>query len=101
MLELIYAGTNLIIQHKNNMINIILWIVFGAIAGWLASIIMKTNAEQGSVMNIIVGVIGAVIGGYIMNTFGSAGVTGFNLYSLIVSVVGAVILLAIVKMVRR
>ena len=48
------------------MINIITWIIFGALAGWLASIIMKTNAEQGAVANIIIGIIGAFLGGFIM-----------------------------------
>lgn len=80
---------------------IILWIVFGALAGWIASMIMKTDAQQGAVGNIIVGVVGAVIGGYLMSTFGQTGVTGFNVYSLLVAVVGAVILLAIVNMFRR
>jgi uncharacterized membrane protein YeaQ/YmgE (transglycosylase-associated protein family) len=47
------------------VLNLILWIIFGAIAGWLASIIMRTNAEQGAVANVIVGIIGALIGGWI------------------------------------
>ena len=66
--------------------NILVWIIFGAIAGWLASIIMGRNAQMGAIANIIVGVIGAVIGGFIMTAFGSAGVNGFNLYSMIVAV---------------
>lgn len=77
---------------------ILLWIVFGAIAGWLASIIMNTDAEQGTVLNIIVGIVGAVIGGFIFQSFGEAGVTGFNLYSLLVACVGAVVLLGILKL---
>jgi len=80
---------------------IILWIILGALAGWIASIIMKNNAEQGAVGNIIVGIVGAVIGGYLMSMFGQEGVTGFNLYSLLVSIVGAVVLLAIVNAFRR
>ncbi len=80
---------------------IILWIIFGALAGWIASMIMKTDSEQGPVLNIVVGIIGAVLGGFLMNTFGQSGVSGFNLYSLIVAIVGAVVLLAIVKAVRR
>jgi uncharacterized membrane protein YeaQ/YmgE (transglycosylase-associated protein family) len=80
---------------------ILLWIIFGAIAGWIASIIMKTDAQQGAVGNIVVGVIGAVIGGWAMSFFGQAGVTGFNIYSLIVAVIGSVILLAIVNAFRR
>ncbi len=83
------------------LLNIILWIVFGALVGWIASIIMKTDAQQGSLMNIIVGIIGAVLGGWIMNVFGQQGVTGFNLYSFIVALVGAIVLIAIVRAVRR
>lgn len=80
---------------------IILWIVFGALAGWLASLIMKTNAQQGPLLNIIVGIIGAVVGGFIMNMVGQAGVSGFNLYSLLVAIGGAIVLIAIVRAVRR
>lgn len=80
---------------------IILWIIFGALTGWIASLIMKTDAQQGPFLNIAVGVIGAVIGGYIMNLLGQPGVTGFNLYSFIVSILGAIVLIAIVRAVRR
>ncbi len=80
---------------------IILWIIFGALAGWIASMIMKTDSQQGPVLNIVVGIIGAVLGGFLMNTFGQAGVSGFNLYSLLVAIVGAIVLLAIVKAVRK
>ena len=79
----------------------IIWIVFGALAGWIASMIMKTNGQQGLLLDIIVGIVGAVLGGWIMSMFGEGGVDGFNLYSFIVAVLGAVVLLAIVKMVRR
>lgn len=80
---------------------IILWIIFGALVGWIASIIMKTDPEQGAVLNIVVGIVGAVIGGFVMSFFGQSGVTGFNLYNFIVALVGAIVLIAIVKMVRR
>jgi len=80
---------------------IILWIVFGALVGWIASLIMKTDAQQGAVLNIVVGVVGAVLGGWIMSAFGEQGTTGFNLYSFIVALLGAVVLIAIVKAVRR
>lgn len=80
---------------------IILWIIFGALAGWIASMIMSTDAEQGAVMNIVVGVVGAVVGGFLFQTFGQAGVSGFNLYSLMVAIIGAIVLLGAVKMVRR
>lgn len=83
------------------ILNIIAWIVFGALAGWIASIIMKTNAEQGALGNIITGVLGAFIGGFIVQSLTGNDVSGFNLGSLIVAILGAVILIAILKMFRR
>lgn len=80
---------------------ILLWIIFGAIVGWVASLIMKTDAEQGPLLNIIVGIIGAVLGGWIMNFFGASGTTGFNLYSFVVALIGAIVLIAIVRAIRR
>ncbi len=73
--------------------NIILWIVFGAIAGWIASMIMGTDERQGALGNILLGVVGGLVGGFIMNFFGNPGVTGFNLYSIVVAVIGAVSLI--------
>jgi uncharacterized membrane protein YeaQ/YmgE (transglycosylase-associated protein family) len=81
--------------------DIILWIVFGALVGWIASMFMGTNAEQGAMLNIAVGIIGAVIGGWIMRSMGEQGVTGFNLYSFVVALVGAIVLIGIVKVLRR
>jgi uncharacterized membrane protein YeaQ/YmgE (transglycosylase-associated protein family) len=78
---------------------IILWIVFGAIAGWLASMIMKS--KQGIVLDVITGIIGAMIGGFIMTFFGYGGVSGFNLYSLVVAVLGAIVLIALERAVLR
>ena len=78
---------------------IILWIVFGALAGWIASAIMKTNETL--VMNIILGIVGAVLGGWLMSALGTGGISGFNLYSLVIAVLGAIILIAIVKAIRR
>jgi uncharacterized membrane protein YeaQ/YmgE (transglycosylase-associated protein family) len=80
---------------------IILWIIFGALVGWIASLIMKTDAQQGALLNIIVGIVGALLGGYIMSYFGETGTTGFNLYSFLVALLGAVVLIAIVKAIRR
>jgi uncharacterized membrane protein YeaQ/YmgE (transglycosylase-associated protein family) len=80
---------------------IILWIIFGALVGWIASMIMNTDAQQGALLNIIVGITGAVLGGWIMNFFDKSGTTGFNLYSFIVALLGAVVLIAIVKAIRR
>ena len=75
---------------------IITWIVLGALAGWIASMITGKNAQMGALANILVGVVGAFIGGFVMNLLGGHGVTGFNIWSLIVSIVGAVVLLWIV-----
>lgn len=87
------------------MINFILWLVMGALIGWLASMVMRTDAEQGPILNIVVGIVGAFIGGLVFSLLGIGGTNindgAFNLTSLIVSFVGAVILLAIVNMVRR
>lgn len=83
------------------LINIILWIVFGALAGWIASIIMKRDAQMGAIANIVIGIVGAFIGGFLMNLFGAVGVTGFNIYSLFVAILGAVVLLFVLGAVRR
>jgi uncharacterized membrane protein YeaQ/YmgE (transglycosylase-associated protein family) len=80
--------------------NLILWIIFGAIAGWLASILMGRNAQMGALANIIVGIIGALIGGFVMNAFGAQGVTGFNLTSLIVAILGAIVPLFLIGLFR-
>ena len=81
--------------------NIILWIVFGALAGWIASMVAGTDASMGALANIIVGILGALIGGFIANAFGLAGVTGFNVWSLIVAIIGSVVLLWVVQLFRR
>jgi uncharacterized membrane protein YeaQ/YmgE (transglycosylase-associated protein family) len=80
---------------------ILLWIIFGALAGWIASVIMKTNATQGTLMDIIMGIVGAVVGGFLMNLIGQSGVSGFNLYSLVVAVLGAIVVIAIGRALRR
>ncbi|NWF68399.1 MAG: GlsB/YeaQ/YmgE family stress response membrane protein [Chloroflexi bacterium] len=74
------------------------WLIVGAVAGWLASIVMKTNGQQGLLMDIVVGIVGAFIGGFLFNQFGAAGVTGFNIWSVIVAFVGAVVLLALLRL---
>lgn len=78
---------------------IILWLVVGGIIGWLASMIMRTDAQQGILLNIVVGIVGAFIGGLIFSG-GTINQT-LSLTSFLVSLVGAVILLAIVNLVRR
>ena len=76
------------------------FLVLGGIAGWIASLIMGTDASQGIFLNVVVGVVGALLGGMPFNAYGNAGVTGFNIYSLVVSVLGAVVLLFIVRLFR-
>ncbi len=80
---------------------IIAWIIFGALAGWIASMITGRNDQMGCIANIVVGIVGAFIGGFLMNLVGGSGVTGFNLYSFFVAVLGAVVLLAIINFIRR
>ena len=81
---------------------LVTWIIFGALAGWVASMIAGTNQRQGCFLNIVVGVVGAFIGGLIMELLtGSDFSFGFNLRSFGVAVVGAVLLLAITGMNRR
>jgi uncharacterized membrane protein YeaQ/YmgE (transglycosylase-associated protein family) len=76
--------------------NWIVWIIFGALAGWIASIITGKNRKMGAIANIVVGIVGAFLGGFIMNFFGEEGVTGFNFYSFFVAILGAVVLIWIV-----
>ena len=79
---------------------IILWLIIGGVIGWLASIIMRTDAQQGIFLNIIVGIVGAFIGGLILSG-GSINSAPLTLTSFIVSLLGAIVLLAIVNLVRR
>ncbi len=78
---------------------IILWLIVGGIVGWLASIVMRTDAQQGILLNIIVGIVGAFLAGLI---FGGGNINeGITVGSFLMSLVGAIILLAIVNMFRR
>lgn len=79
----------------------IAWIIFGALAGWIASIITGRNRKMGAIANIVVGIIGAFIGGALMNFLGIEGISGFTLGSLAVAVVGAVILIIVAGLIRR
>ena len=74
------------------------WLIIGAIAGWLASKVMKTSRQQGLLMDIVVGILGAFIGGFLFEQFGSTGTTGFNIWSLFVAFTGAVVLLAAIRL---
>ena len=84
--------------------NFILWLIVGGIVGWIASLIMRTDAQQGMLLNVIVGIVGAFIGGWLISPLVGAGTinqNNFSIASLLVSLVGAVILLAIVNLFRR
>lgn len=83
------------------MSNFIAWIIFGALVGWLASIIMGTDRDQGALGNIVVGIIGALVGGFLSNLLGGPGVTGFNLVSLVVAIIGASLLLLLIRRPRH
>ncbi len=74
--------------------NFIIWIVLGGVIGWLASIVMKTNAQMGIIANIIVGVVGAAIGGWLA---GVLGLGGGQIVSFVLAVIGAAALIAVLK----
>lgn len=79
--------------------DLIVWIIFGGLVGWVASMVMGTGG--GLLWDIGVGIVGALIGGFIMNLLGQNGVGGFNLYSFFVAVLGACVLIAIVRAMRK
>ncbi len=79
---------------------ILLWLVIGGVIGWLASMIMRTDAQQGIILNIVVGIVGAFLGGLIFSR-GDINNAPLTVTSFVVSLVGAVILLAIINLFRR
>ncbi|MCC6167262.1 MAG: GlsB/YeaQ/YmgE family stress response membrane protein [Caldilineaceae bacterium] len=82
----------------------ILWIIVGGILGWLASLIMRTNAQQGLLLNIVVGIVGAILAGWLISPLlgiEAAGPNNFSIGGLLVALVGALILLAIVNLFTR
>lgn len=84
--------------------NLIIMLIVGGVLGWLASIIMRTDGQQGILLNVVVGVVGAVLAGYLLTPFlGGAPITtgAFDIKSLLVSLLGAVVLLGIVNLIRR
>lgn len=81
------------------MINFIVWILVGAFAGWVASMIMKTDAQMGAIANIIAGVVGAFVGGWVVGLFGIQVAEGaLNIPSILTAILGAVIVIFIVKL---
>ena len=83
---------------------LIVWLIIGGVVGWLASIVMRTNAQQGILLNIVVGIIGAFLGGWLISPLvGAPSINSgqISIASLFVSFIGAVILLAIVNLITR
>ncbi len=80
---------------------ILLWLLFGAIVGWLASIVMTTNRRMGLIANIIIGLVGSALGMWLMETLGFGRVDTFSLSGMLVSVGGAALLIAIITAFNR
>ena len=86
------------------MVNFIVWIIVGGIIGWVASLIMRTDAQQGTLLNIIVGIVGAFLAGLLLTPLFNVGTINsgnFSLPALLISLLGALILLAVVNLFRR
>lgn len=84
--------------------NLIIWLVVGGLIGWVASLIMKTDAQQGMLLNVVVGIIGALLGGWLLAPMFGTGTINqgdFSLSGLLVSLAGAIVLLFVVNMIRR
>jgi uncharacterized membrane protein YeaQ/YmgE (transglycosylase-associated protein family) len=91
-------------QGATNMINFIVWIILGGVLGWIASMIIGTNAQQGTLMNIVVGIVGAFVAGWLLTPlFGIATINqnNFSLQAMLISLLGAVILLGVLNFFRR
>ena len=84
--------------------NFIIWLIVGGLIGWVASLIMKTDGQQGIFLNVVVGIVGAFLGGWLISPLvgiGTINQNNFSLPAMLVSLVGAIVLLFIVKLVRR
>ena len=84
--------------------NFIVWLVLGGVIGWLASIVMKTDGQQGLFLNVVVGIVGAMLGGWLISPMvgvGTINQDNFSMGAMLVSFVGAVLLLGIVNLLRR
>ncbi len=84
--------------------NLIIWLVVGGLIGWLASLVMKTDAQQGVILNVVVGIVGALLGGWLLAPLLGAGTVNqgdFSLLGLLVSFGGAIVLLFVVNLIRR
>jgi uncharacterized membrane protein YeaQ/YmgE (transglycosylase-associated protein family) len=86
------------------MINFIIWLIVGGVIGWIASLIMRTDAQQGVLLNVVVGIVGAALGGWLISPllgFPTINQDAFSVGAMVVSLIGAIILLAIVNLFRR
>jgi uncharacterized membrane protein YeaQ/YmgE (transglycosylase-associated protein family) len=86
------------------VINFIVWLIVGGVLGWLASMVMRTDKQQGVILNVVVGIVGAFLGGLLISPLlgrGTINQSDFSLGGLLVSFLGAVILLAIVNFFRK
>ena len=86
------------------MVNLIVWLIVGGVLGWIASMVMRTDAQQGTFLNIVVGIVGAGLAGFLISPM--LGVptindNAFSIASLVVSLIGAIVLLAIINLFRR
>jgi uncharacterized membrane protein YeaQ/YmgE (transglycosylase-associated protein family) len=84
--------------------NLLIWLVVGGLIGWVASMIMRTDGQQGIILNVVVGIVGALLGGWFLSPLLGAGTINqndFSVASLGVSLLGAIILLAVVNLIRR
>jgi uncharacterized membrane protein YeaQ/YmgE (transglycosylase-associated protein family) len=89
---------------KELHMNILIWLIVGGVIGWLASLIMRTDGQQGILLNVVVGIVGAFIGGWLISPLvgvGTINSSGINLGTVLVSLAGAVILLALLTLFRR
>ena len=86
------------------MINLIVWLIVGGLVGWIASMIMRTDAQQGVILNVVVGIVGAALAGWVISPLVGLPTINQNVFSVgafVVSLLGAIILLGIVNLVRR
>jgi uncharacterized membrane protein YeaQ/YmgE (transglycosylase-associated protein family) len=87
-------------EQEGTLMGFIIWLIVGGVIGWLASLIMRTDGQQGIILNIVVGIVGAVIAGLILGG-GTINQDPLDLTAILYSLLGAIILLAIVNLVRR
>ncbi len=101
LLQIVHTLQEYIREQKGGTMDILFWIILGGVAGWVASIVMKTDYEQGLLLDIVLGIVGAIVGGFVLNMIGQPGVTGFNLYSLLVATLGAVVVIYLGRLLHR